>query len=141
MQRLIIQIAIISCASVISKAYSQKTLIIEIIEKENHIEVIAKNDWHNQSFIIDDSDKLFSTCIDVDYIVSRRDKGNLEIINRLNSKINYLSQKLINPIMLLIDSSEIINIILFCARIVKNFFVLILGVPKFLFFVCPQKAQ
>jgi hypothetical protein len=91
MQRLIIQIAIISCASVISKAYSQKTLIIEIIEKENHIEVIAKNDWHNQSFIIDDSDKLFSTCIDVDYIVSRRDKGNLEIINRLNSKINYLS--------------------------------------------------
>jgi hypothetical protein len=107
MQRLIIQIAIISCASVISKAYSQKTLIIEIIEKENHIEVIAKNDWHNQSFIIDDSDKLFSTCIDVDYIVSRRDKGNLEIINRLNSKINYLSQKLINPIMLLIDSSVV----------------------------------
>jgi hypothetical protein len=75
-------------------------------------EVIAKNDWHNQSFIIDDSDKLFSTCIDVDYIVSRRDKGNLEIINRLNSKINYLSQKLINPIMLLIDSSEIINIMI-----------------------------
>jgi hypothetical protein len=46
MQRLIIQIAIISCASVISKAYSQKTLIIEIIEKENHIEVIAKNRVH-----------------------------------------------------------------------------------------------
>jgi hypothetical protein len=111
MKRLIVQISIISFVLGLSQAYAQNTLLIEITEIEKKLEVKAKNDRQNQSFSIDDSDKLFSSCYKVDDIVSKTDYGNPKIIKRLNNEIEYLSKTLINPLLPLIDSCEIINIL------------------------------
>jgi hypothetical protein len=94
-----------------SNIYSQQTLVIEILENKNQIEVKATISGVLQSFTINKPNKLFASCYTVDNIVSRTDEGNPRILKKLDNEITYLSQKLINPILPLIDSCEIINII------------------------------
>ncbi len=95
---------------IFSNTFSQGTLFIELAEKGNQIEIKAITDSGKHSFIVYDSEKVFSSCNKLDKIVSKTNYGRPRVIKKLNKEIDYLSEILIAPIESQVENCDLINI-------------------------------
>jgi len=85
-------------------------LFIDIEEKQDSSQIFIHTNTNKKVHVIDNADKIFKSCNIIDTIVSRRGKGNSNIISKLEKEIDFLSAELLKPIQDFVLNYETINV-------------------------------
>ena len=105
------------CCMGVKTACSNKTLFIEIIENKKSLQVVAALNSQNRRFMVEKSKSVFQSCIKIDQIVARTDKGDPQVLSDLNKEIDFLSKEFLAPIKDFVNQCDLLDIMVSTASV------------------------
>ena len=108
--RNVIKLILFLASSLNFSRVNANVLFIDIEEKQDSSQIFIHTNTNKKVHVIDNADKIFKSCNIIDTIVSRRGKGNSNIISKLEKEIDFLSAELLKPIQDFVLNYETINV-------------------------------
>jgi hypothetical protein len=96
--------------SLILSRVNTNVLFIDIEREQDSLQIFINTNENKKAYVVSNADNIFKSCNTIDTIVSRRGKGNSNIIAKLEKEINFLSAELLKPIQELVLNYETISV-------------------------------